>query len=65
MEKQKLYSVRYKGQKHTLTFWSVGGVYMYSVDNRQQLKNLDAGYKRGRISKQDYTNITVHGGLFV
>ena len=57
MEKQLIYSVRYAGEKHMLSFWNVNGRYMYSVDNKQQLKDLETGYKKGRIRKADYINI--------
>lgn len=65
MEKQWLYSVRYAGEKHTLSFWLVNGRYMYSVDKKQQLKDLETGYKKGRIRKKDYINITQDSCLFI
>lgn len=68
MEKQLIYSVRYAGEKHTLSFWNVGGRFMYSVDGRQQLKDLETGYKKGRIRREDYINITQnapHNFIFV
>ena len=46
MEKQLIYSVRYSGEKHTLSFWLVNGRYMYSVDKKQQLRDLETGYKK-------------------
>lgn len=58
MEKQWLYSVRYAGEKHTLSFWLVNGRFMYSVDKRQQLKDFQIGYKKGRIRREDYINVT-------
>lgn len=68
MEKQLIYSVRYSGEKHTLSFWLVNGRYMYSVDKKQQLRDLETGYKKGRIRKSDYINITEnakHNFIFV
>lgn len=58
MGKQWLYSVRYAGEKHTLNFWYANGRFMYSVDKRQQLKDFEIGYKKGRIHREDYINVT-------
>lgn len=65
MEKQLIYSVRYAGEKHILHFWRVNGRYMYSVDNKQQLKDFETGYKKGRIREKEYINITKWDGLFI
>lgn len=63
MEKELLYSVQ-KG-KVTLHFWRLGAEYRYTVNGRKQMHSLEAGLRRGRISQQDYINITQHGGLFL